>query len=86
MNALSLSCAPSPIGKYESDYYGIIVLPTLLRPKSRGTIKLRSANWWDYPVIDNFYLTHPHDVSTVMEGLKYAYDLKVSIPSFHCQS
>ncbi|XP_077552652.1 4-pyridoxate dehydrogenase-like [Haemaphysalis longicornis] len=40
------------------------------RPKSRGTIKLRSANPTDYPDIDPQYLQHPEDVKAAAQGLK----------------
>ncbi|KAG9510874.1 Glucose dehydrogenase [FAD, quinone], partial [Fragariocoptes setiger] len=44
--------------------------PVLLRPKSRGFIRLRSRNPYDHPIIDPRYLTHPHDVRTVVEAMK----------------
>lgn len=44
--------------------------PVLLRPKSRGYIKLRSANPYEYPIIDPRYLTHPEDIHSMVEGMK----------------
>ncbi|KAF8792820.1 Glucose dehydrogenase like protein [Argiope bruennichi] len=44
--------------------------PVLLRPKSRGYIKLRSPDPYDPPVIDPRYLTHPQDVLTMVDSMK----------------
>lgn len=46
--------------------------PVLLRPKSRGYIKLRSRNPYEHPIINPNYLSHPDDVATVIEGMKLA--------------
>ncbi|XP_044763967.1 glucose dehydrogenase [FAD, quinone] [Coccinella septempunctata] len=48
------------------------VFPMMLRPKSRGEIKLRSKDPFDYPLLYHNYLTHPHDVDVLREGLKAA--------------
>ncbi|KAK6636419.1 hypothetical protein RUM43_010080 [Polyplax serrata] len=47
------------------------VIPVLLRPRSRGIIKLRSRNPYDYPLIYPNYLTDPLDVATLIEGVKF---------------
>lgn len=44
------------------------VYPVLLRPKSRGYVKLRSRNIDDPPIIDPKYLSHPDDIMTIVEG------------------
>lgn len=49
--------------------------PVLLRPKSRGYLKLRSSNPYDHPLIDPNYLSHPDDVATIVEGMKLAIDI-----------
>ncbi|XP_050069121.1 glucose dehydrogenase [FAD, quinone]-like isoform X1 [Anopheles maculipalpis] len=51
----------------EADLLGAFVI--LLKPKSWGHIKLRSANFWDKPTIDAGYLTHPRDMQTLIEGI-----------------
>ncbi|KAK0076520.1 hypothetical protein PV325_005251 [Microctonus aethiopoides] len=52
------------------DVFG--VFPMMLRPKSRGEIKLRSNNPLDYPLLYHNYLTHPDDVDVLREGVKAA--------------
>jgi choline dehydrogenase len=47
----------------------------LVRPRSRGTIRLTSANPVDPPLIDSQYLVHPLDREDMMEALKYSYFL-----------
>lgn len=54
--------------------------PVLLRPKSRGYLKLRSRNPYDKPIIDPRYLSHPHDILTIVEGMKLAIDIGISGP------
>ena len=47
---------------------GFICLPVLLRPKSRGTIRLNTSDPFHDPVIDPKYLTHPDDLDTLVRG------------------
>ncbi|XP_043491507.1 glucose dehydrogenase [FAD, quinone] [Polistes fuscatus] len=58
----------SPIS--EKDVWS--VLPMLLRPKSRGIIKLRSNNPFDHPMIYANYFNEPEDIATLIEGVKIA--------------
>ncbi|KAJ4426638.1 hypothetical protein ANN_26436 [Periplaneta americana] len=48
------------------------VIPVLLRPKSRGIIKLRSKNPFDYPLIYPNYFLDPQDMNVLVEGVKIA--------------
>lgn len=50
------------------DVFG--VFPMMLRPKSRGYIKLQSKNPLRYPLIYHNYLTHPDDIAVLREGVK----------------
>lgn len=52
--------------------------PVLLRPKSRGRLELRTRNPYDHPLIDPNYLSHPHDVATLVEGMKLAIEIGLS--------
>ncbi|XP_063988367.1 glucose dehydrogenase [FAD, quinone] [Diachasmimorpha longicaudata] len=52
------------------DVFGIF--PMMLRPQSRGFIKLRTKNPLDYPLLYHNYLTHKADVDVLREGVKAA--------------
>jgi choline dehydrogenase len=51
---------------------GVTLNACLLRPKSRGTVRLRSANVTDRPVVDNNYLAEPDDLAMEIKGLRFA--------------
>ena len=48
------------------------ILPMLLRPKSTGSIRLRSRNPFDYPYIYPNYFFDESDLDTLVEGVKIA--------------
>ncbi|RWS28515.1 GMC oxidoreductase-like protein 1 [Leptotrombidium deliense] len=54
--------------------------PVLLHPKSRGYIRLRTANPYDHPIINPRYLTHPDDILAMVEGMKIAIAVGLSAP------
>ena len=63
---------------FEDDPFvqGLAVLPTLLRPKSRGSVTLSGPSIHDPPIIDVNFLDHPDDVLTVVEGMKFIKELE----------
>jgi choline dehydrogenase len=54
---------------------GVTLNACLLRPFSRGTVRLRSANPQDQPVVDNNYLAEPEDLRLEVAGLRYAREI-----------
>ena len=48
------------------------IMPLLLRPRSRGTVRLKSSNPFQNPVIDANYFDDPLDIATLVEGAKLA--------------
>ena len=48
------------------------IIPMLLRPKSVGSIRLRSKNPFDYPYIYPNYFQDDFDMKTLVEGVKIA--------------
>ncbi|XP_048768064.2 glucose dehydrogenase [FAD, quinone]-like isoform X2 [Ostrea edulis] len=52
-----------------------VLLPVLLRPKSKGRIGLQSADPFDPPLIDPNYLDHPDDVKTLLKGVRAILEL-----------
>lgn len=51
----------------------VIPVPTLLRPKSRGQILLKSSNPLEKVRILSGYLSHNHDLETMVSGLEFAH-------------
>ena len=49
---------------------GFAIRPTLLHPKSRGEVLLRSTSPLDRPKIHNRFLQHPDDLATLLRGAK----------------
>jgi len=64
------------LAKFEDTHYSLEFRPTLQRPRSRGSMKLRSSNIQDKPIIDHNYLDDHHDLKTLVEACKYVYALK----------
>ncbi|CAA3006459.1 glucose dehydrogenase [FAD, quinone]-like [Olea europaea subsp. europaea] len=54
---------------YQS-YDTFSMYPVMLRPKSRGHVRLRSSSPNDPPLIDPRYLTHPDDIHSMVEAMK----------------
>lgn len=77
--------APLHIGKgYDYDAYdlstyprndGFTILPSLLQPKSRGTVELRSADPLGEPLIKPNFLSEPEDLEQLVQGCKIALDI-----------
>ncbi|XP_065309579.1 glucose dehydrogenase [FAD, quinone]-like [Dermacentor albipictus] len=44
--------------------------PVILRPQSRGRLRLLSRDPYDAPDIDPRYLTHPRDINTMVDAMK----------------
>ena len=70
--------------KYEADLYdintlptvdGVTVLPTLLRPKSRGTVKLKSNKITDKVLIQPNFLAAEEDKKVLLESGKKAIEI-----------
>ncbi|XP_072934794.1 glucose dehydrogenase [FAD, quinone]-like [Epargyreus clarus] len=57
---------------YESSFS---IVPLLLRPKSRGYIKLKDANPFSPPLIYPNYYSEPDDVAVIVEGARIVQEL-----------
>jgi len=55
----------------------------VLRPKSRGTVKLSSANAFDAPLIDPNFLGEDEDVQTLLKGVRMASEI-LEHPEMSC--
>ena len=49
---------------------GITMYSTLLQPRSVGSVRLKSANPFDHPLIDPNYLAEKQDVDVILDGEK----------------
>jgi len=56
------------IHRTEKTPEGFNTAVTLLHPKSRGTLRLKSSDPFDYPLLDPNYLADPDDVKTFIRG------------------
>ncbi|WP_299967657.1 GMC family oxidoreductase N-terminal domain-containing protein [uncultured Roseobacter sp.] len=54
---------------------GVTLNSYTLRPKSRGTVRLRSSDPKDLPLVDPNFLGHPGDLGTSVEGVKISKEI-----------
>lgn len=48
------------------------IIPMLMRPYSKGNIRLRSSNPYDKPIFNAGYFTDPRDIEILVEAVKFA--------------
>ena len=58
----------------------------LMKPKSRGTVRLASADPADAPVVDPNYFAEPADVDAYVAGMELASPSATGAASTHAQS
>lgn len=58
------------IGK---DAFGLV--PIVMRPKSRGRIRLKSRNPFQWPLMEPNYFDNPEDLETLVQGAKLVVEL-----------
>jgi choline dehydrogenase len=52
--------------------WGCTLTPCLLRPKARGTVRLRSADPMDKPLVDSRFFGHPDDLRLTLAAMRFA--------------
>lgn len=62
-------------GTHELDTKSFLILPMLMRPKSRGKILLRNQDPKTHPIIIPNYLEHEEDMPKIIQGVKTAIDI-----------
>ncbi|MBV9695732.1 MAG: choline dehydrogenase [Gammaproteobacteria bacterium] len=60
--------------------HGFTVHACVLRPRSRGRLRLRSARLEDAPRIDPNYLSEPADLRVLLEGVRLAREIVAAAP------
>ncbi|XP_054157547.1 uncharacterized GMC-type oxidoreductase Mb1310-like [Oppia nitens] len=76
--AKALNIKPKIWNQYYRPYSGqsTITFTLLLnRPLSRGTIRLKSDNFNDNPIVNPNYYDNKHDIQSMVEGIKIAWSL-----------
>ncbi|AJY44220.1 MULTISPECIES: GMC family oxidoreductase N-terminal domain-containing protein [Burkholderia] len=63
------------VGREPLEGHGISINPCFLRPKSRGTVRLRSADPLAPILFDGNFLSHPDDFATLVRGLSLAREI-----------
>ncbi len=51
--------------------HGVTLMASQTQPKSRGTVRLRSADPTDDPIVDLGWLRHPDDSALMVKGLRF---------------
>lgn len=54
---------------------GLTMSTVVIHPESRGSLRLRNADPTPEPLIDPNYSSHPDDMATMVQGLKYVRDV-----------
>ncbi len=60
--------------------YGVTLTPCLLRPRARGTVRLRSADPADKPLVDSQFFGHPEDLRLTIAGVRFAREVLATPP------
>ena len=60
--------------------WGVTLTSCLLRPKARGSVKLRSANPADQPVVDCNFFGDPDDLRLTLASVRYARQILATEP------
>lgn len=55
--------------------HGYTLHTTLMRPKSRGSLTLQSADPHQAPAIDPAFFTHPDDITVAMKGARMGFEV-----------
>ena len=60
--------------------HGVTFTSCLLRPKARGTVRLRSADPVDPPLVDSRFFGHPDDLRLTVASMRFARKLLATRP------
>jgi choline dehydrogenase len=82
---LELQFAPAVFYDYglrPATQHGMTIGPTLIAPRSVGSLRLRSPNHFEHPIIDPQYLSDPeeHDLRVLIAGIRKAQEIFAAEP------
>ncbi|OJA08249.1 hypothetical protein AZE42_02073 [Rhizopogon vesiculosus] len=63
-----------------TDLHAYQMLVILLRPTSKGSLILKSADPWDDPILDPSYLKTKHDIDALVRGVRAAFKIAHTAP------
>jgi choline dehydrogenase len=66
--------------KVFDDTYGVTITTVVVKPKSRGYVKLRSADPDAMPLVSPHLLKHPDDMATMIAGQRFFRDVLLTGP------
>lgn len=66
--------------------HGYTLHTTLMRPKSRGTVRLRNADAHSPPLIDPQFFSHPDDMATSIKGARMGFEILEAPAMQHCKA
>jgi len=81
---IQIHCLPAYVvdhGRMKIKGHGITINTCHLRPRSVGSIRLRSSDPFAEPAIDPNFIDHPYDLHVSMEGFKWGRRI-LTAPSF----
>lgn len=82
--SIKLYCVPSIYGDKEvlgtEPTHGVTFTACVLQPKSRGSVRLRSADPNELPLVDPNYLDHEDDMQVQLAGIRYAREVMAVRP------
>ena len=61
--------------------HGVTLTSCLLRPKARGSVRLRSADPKDLPLVDSRFFGHPDDLRLTIASMRFARKLLAAKPA-----
>ncbi|WEB39427.1 GMC family oxidoreductase N-terminal domain-containing protein [Streptomyces yunnanensis] len=65
---------------YPTSENAFCLTPNVTRARSQGTVRLRTRDFRDKPLVDPRYFTHEHDVRVLTYGLRLARDIVAQAP------
>lgn len=83
--SIQLYCAPIVyLDRDVSDLkptHGVTLTSCLLRPKARGSVRLRSADPADKPLVDSNFFGHPDDLRLTLAAIRFARKVLATKPA-----
>ncbi|KAG5730944.1 Alcohol dehydrogenase [acceptor] [Termitomyces sp. T112] len=80
LELFSTICGYKDHGRYMYPHHTVGLHVTLLRPASAGTLRLKSSNPWDNPLMDPRYLAESEDIQKLVRGVRLLFKISKAEP------